>query len=105
MNANPPPPRAWQSLAVILVLAATASAAEARMGTVGMNSPSFGQTSQTTTLGGRPPGYGYGPHTPPPYAPPARQHGSSEPSGGGGTGGFTPGGGSGTTPKKKPNLQ
>ena len=104
MNAMPLRRRTLQVLAGILILASTATVAEARMGTFGMISPTLGPM---TTLAPTDPhhgyGYGYGSYTPPPYNYGAdRPRGSGDQSGGSGS--FSSGG-SGTKPIKKPNLQ
>ena len=98
--------RAYRGLAplgAILVMAATTTIADARIG-MNINSPI--SHSMTTTLDSRDHGYPGTGYAPPPaaYNGPHRWQ-PSEDTGGGGTGGFSPGGGSGTTPKKKPNLQ
>jgi hypothetical protein len=96
--------RTLQSLAVIVVMAGTATVAEARMGSIGMGSPRFSSTMTTVAPGhttGH--GYGYGSYTPPPYNYGAdRPRGSSDQSGSSAS--FNSGG-SGTKPIKKPNLQ
>jgi len=89
----------------ILVMAATTTIADARIGGLNLNSPI--SHSMTTTLDpGRQRGWGDGGYVPPPAVNNWPRHPQfSDDTGGGGTGGFNPGGGSGTTPKKKPNLQ
>ena len=96
--------------AALLILAASATAADARIGGLNMVSQTMhGMTMTLSPTSGRDWTRGYGARVAPPLAPPC-QYGRRCPSvssdqGGGGTGGFAPGGGSGTKPIKKPNLQ
>lgn len=95
--------------AAILIVAATVTAAHARIGGLNMG----GQTMHGMTMApaSRDGWTGYGPRVAPPVRPPCIPNrgrncpSASSDQGGGGTGGFSPGGGSGTKPIKKPNLQ
>jgi uncharacterized membrane protein YgcG len=101
MNIRALGPRGFATLSAILILAATTTVAQARMGGIGIG-PHQG-TSNTTAMWGRhlnTTGY-----PAPPVVAKAPQRQTSASSGGGGTGGFNPGGGSGTKPTKKPNVQ
>ena len=93
--------RGLGSLAAILILAATTTIADARMGTPGMGGMGGMTTPQMNT------GMYRDRHNPFPEPPAAVRPTWTPPAiqGGGGTGGFSPGGGSGSTGKKKPNLQ
>jgi len=98
--------RALAPLAAILIVAATATIADARIGGLNMGAPR-NMTTPHIGLGAQ-----MDRRPPPPQAPPAvggcPGYGwrcPTFPQGGGGTGGFSPGGGSGPTVKKKPNLQ
>jgi hypothetical protein len=94
MSTLAPKDRGLALFAAIVILAATTTIAEARMGGPGIGGPGQGMTMNPVSSGrpGRP-------NLPAPPIPSLM----GEPRGT--TGGFAPGGGSPTKPNKKPNLQ
>jgi hypothetical protein len=97
--------RGLAPLAAILIVAVTATVADARIGGLGTGALR-GMTTPHLDLGVQMDRHRGPTNGPPPARPPQRERWPTGEQGGGGTtGGFTPGGGSGPTVKKKPDLQ